>query len=156
MSRSFRSPATSRTALWSRLAVVLLALLQIVAPTWHVCDMGGHCAGRAMHAGGHHEEYAEGSSNTALRPFICACAGNPDSHPAPANWPKWNEHLIGHGDPFCLARLLQTMPATQAAGMPPLVIRFVSLPAEYVASPTSAPQTLTGDFPARGPPSFSL
>jgi hypothetical protein len=156
MPRPFRSSAVPRTALWSRFLVVLLALLQVVAPTWHVCDMGGHCASMSRHAGGHHEDYAEGSSNTPLRPFICACAGNPNQHPVPANWPKWNEHLTGHDDPFCLARLLQTMPATQAAGMPPLVIRFVSLPAEYVATPSSSPKEAPGDFPARGPPSFSL
>lgn len=156
MSRSFRRSATPRTALWSRFLVVLLALLQVVAPTWHVCDMGGHCASMARHAGGHHEDYAEGSSNGPLRPFVCACAGDPTTHPVPANWPKWEEHYSGHDDPFCLARLLQTMPATAVAGMPPLVVRFASLPAEYHETFTVAPQTFPLRSPARGPPVFSL
>ena len=75
---------------WKVLAA-LLCLVQVVAPTWHVCDMGlsAHCQS--------HQVELEPN-----QPLVCFC---PESL-SPFNL---SAHQPDAGDETCLAMLLQTM-----------------------------------------------
>ncbi len=149
-----------------RFFVVALALLQLVAPTWHICAMGGHVAGHsAGHSAGHgaNHDSASGSGAAILaalaespaqanRPLICVCAPHekPQTPPDPRA-PRF-EGRADASHATCLAMLLQTMPAQ--LGAPPRLPRSQSLVvAAFVASFYGAPSVAAPRrFLGRAPP----
>lgn len=93
-----------------RLFVALLAMLSFVAPTWHICSMGGHVMARnndatAM-AGMNHIAFEKSKSGA----LICFCAAKP--HPTkPASPFQARGRMSMAHDANCLALLLAAMPA---------------------------------------------
>lgn len=147
-----RRPAIRlQPTLWARLAVVLLAVLQVIAPSWHVCDMAG---GDTCSPSSHHGMRMAAGGDGAQQPLICYCAEKP--HLEPTVKDRLNGVETHSHSPFCLALLLQTMPGAVAAVVP---FQIVLLTPEFTppVQPESAPPTAIGHhFEARGPPSTSL
>lgn len=49
---------------WTRCAIVALAIIQVVAPTWHICSMGAvpmEHSGMVMMSGMHHDHGMDGA-----------------------------------------------------------------------------------------------
>ena len=124
----------------TRIAVVLLALLQFVAPSWHICDLG-------------------------LSDCCCPAAAmvSPGQPGADANLPPCCRHKAhlgaktGSSCPdhpytgFCLARFLESYFGSTAARGPELVrqLRLVSIPdCDPVGPPSQSLPAPAG----RGPP----
>ncbi|PQV65486.1 hypothetical protein B1R32_101228 [Abditibacterium utsteinense] len=143
-----------------RFFVLALALLQFVAPTWHICELGGHvmagqsmARGAAMHHGDALSIAAQNSATTAndaTTPLICFCA----AHEKLASNPN-APHLDGiasQNHTTCLALLLQTMPGALAA--PPAIFRVKTLVcASFIARQNGAPQiAILRRFRGRAPP----
>lgn len=134
-----------------RFFVLALALLQFVAPTWHVCQLGGHVmargAARAMHHGATPSVETQAKAN---QPLICFCAPRPK--PIDPKTPLLNG--ISHANhATCLALLLQTLPG--ATVTPPAIFRDVAtFRADFIARREIAPQiALLRRFRGRAPPS---
>jgi len=96
-----------------RLFVALLAMLSFVAPTWHVCSMGGHVMSMSESsahemAGMTHAKFQRTTSGALL----CFCA----AHLAPPK-PTTPSHLDGRmaHNADCLALMLAAMSATLAS-----------------------------------------
>ncbi len=161
--------------LWPRSArffVLALALLQFVAPTWHVCEMGGHVAAR-HNSGGvtgtHHENAAKSATLIALqaaphnqdetatrKPLICFCVR--EEHAPKETAPNPNaphlENAPHSGHATCLALLLQSMPGAVTAS-PALIRQSVVRCESFVARHESAPQiAILRRFRGRAPPVF--
>jgi hypothetical protein len=131
-----------------RVFVLLLALLQLVAPSWHICALGGH----ALHC-----TWMEQASSPdgVLRPIICFCRADFES--ASAKYAKaWPNKLTvapgGQDSSFCLARLLQTMPAQAALMAAPLAQVITTLAVPYPDVEQSAPARHVLAQHGRGPP----
>jgi hypothetical protein len=117
-----------------RLLVGLLALLQLIAPTWHVCELGGNTCCPPQNGAAKVQCHLPPEAEASPQTFIGAI---PDAHA---------EH--------CLAKLLLGMPwqavlpeqaallRLRQAGSTPAAPRLVSL--------AGLPQP-----PSRGPPIFS-
>lgn len=93
----------------TRFFVLALVLLQFVAPTWHICALGGHVS--AHNATAHHgaAPVVKGAPNA---PLICFCA--PHVKPLDPRTPRL-DGLVSLDHRTCLALLLQTLPAQVAA-----------------------------------------
>lgn len=90
----------------TRFFVMALALLQFVAPTWHICALGGHTAKRGA---AHHRAKPALPAN---QPLICFCPA--PQKPLDLNTPRLNG--VSHDDhATCLALLLQIMPGQTGA-----------------------------------------
>lgn len=92
-----------------RFCVALLAMLSLVAPTWHVCSMGGHVMSHSgdvtTMAGMKHFDFQKSKSGT----LICFCAA---THPEkPASPFHLNGRMVMEHDANCLALMLSAMPA---------------------------------------------
>lgn len=140
----------SRALRW---AVVLLALLQIVAPLWHVCALGGHAM--ASDAAAHHGTVAiPVQSDGPRRPLICWC---PPSHDADPNsgGPKFSP-VVSHEDHgTCLALLLQTMPGALAAA-PTIALSSTKVESRFPIRHERAPTlAILRRFRGRAPPAFA-
>lgn len=129
-----------RPTLLFRFAVCLLAVLQGVAVSWHVCELGG------PHGGAAHCHVA---AQTA-EPAQC----HTEDDPTRAWRMVMDEAPLAAGNTHCLAALLSTTPAqtTQA-------FAFAST-FEARVLPRTIPQTplcdaATHALDARGPPVFS-
>lgn len=125
-----------------RALVLVLGLLLFVAPSWHVCALGGH----ALHCSEH-------SGDGALRPVICYCRADLGSESAryAKAWPvKLAESP--QNAPFCLARLLQTMPGqTALVTAPPVIVPEAGAPCP-IFTQESALLRPTVRLRGRGPP----
>ncbi len=90
-----------------RLVVALLSMLSFVAPTWHVCSLGGHIGehGAAM-SGMNHTSFEQSKSGA----LICFCAPKPQPE-KPASPFAFSAHMSHDHDANCLALLLAAMPA---------------------------------------------
>jgi hypothetical protein len=136
-----------------RLLVVLLAFVQFIAPTWHVCEMGGHVMsmrpGAAMAA--HHGEATQTKEDGPQQPLICYCAPKP-KHQENPNWPKLTP-VVSHDEHVtCLALLLQTMPGAVAA---PATLVRLGAPVQFfwqAKSQTSPSFAFLPRFRGRAPP----
>jgi len=110
-------------ARWTRIAIVLLAVLQFVAPSWHVCDLGfpGGCSCEEKSVAGS----GAGKAEEELPP---CCRHKAHGNAGPA---QVNQHCPAH--PFtgtCLARLLDSLPGSTQAAAPEVrrVLRLVEIP----------------------------
>jgi hypothetical protein len=151
MTRPRHVSARFQPTLWARLAVVLLAVLQVIAPSWHVCDMAGgdRCASTS-----HHGMAMAGGDDDAQRPLICYCAEKPHAD-SPVKDRLEGVEAHSHS-PFCLALLLQSMPGSVAAVVPfhiMLLSPEFTPPVRRESAPPAAP---VRHFEARGPPLISL
>ena len=135
--------------LWARLAIVLLAVLQTVAPSWHICglQLGCECCVDEHHPGANDQDAG------GPRALICGLPADEHAHDGPLAWIS-HPHA-DEGDNFCLAMLLQSMPGTQTAA-PPLFI-FQAIRAQVHPSPAELiPSARLRRVASRGPPSYSL
>ena len=100
---------------WARLMLVALVLVQVVAPSWHVCELGGRMAscskpmaGMQGMAHGFPVEPGEGR-----QPIICVCRDEKPKTP-PANEVRLDARADTDCHVQCLALLLQSMPGQEA------------------------------------------
>jgi hypothetical protein len=134
----------------ARLLLALLALLQFIAPTWHVCEMGGSvCCPPKTRAAKLHCDLAPAGGST---PIVARCAECPPRAETSA------QNFVGaipdaHAE-HCLAKLLLGMPWQSVAAQ-----EVVSLRPRQVGSTPAAPRLVSSfDWPqppSRGPPIFS-
>ena len=132
----------------ARTAVVLLALVQLIAPSWHVCALGGSSCHDS------HQEQAQVWKPKCGGGLKCSCVKPEGALYSPTG--QWISAPVDdtfHGT--CLARLLLGMPSSAAAPFHFAVsfsqrILFASSP---IVLPTVAalPQP-----PSRGPPLFCV
>lgn len=135
MMRAFPFLLTSREfSIRARLLVVVLVLVQFIAPTWHVCEMSGvSCCPRQTESARPHCERP--STPAAIEAFIGATA---------------EPHVEN-----CLAKLLLGMPLQAAAPAETLEVSTRQTPSTPDAPPSLFPSDLPQP-PSRGPPVFSL
>ena len=92
-----------------QLFAVVLSLLGALAPTWHVCAMGGHVMaaphGAAHDAGARYVTVLNADGTPG--PVVCAAVPPP---PPKVHGNAFAPRPAAHGDVSCLAMLLQTMP----------------------------------------------
>lgn len=131
-----------------RVAVVLLALLQFIAPTWHVCELGG----KSCHSG--HEAKTKVWKPKCGGGRLCRCIP-----PKGAVVALTGQLLTAPGDESChgtcLALLLTSMPGSIAAPIP-----FASFSAQRTAfapTPLASPAATSMPLPpSRGPPPLTV
>lgn len=135
----------------ARFFVLALALLQFVAPTWHVCEMGGHVmAGGDMSSHAGMAVAATAAPTGPQRPLICYCAAKP-SHHTDSDAPHFSPTLNSQ-HATCLALLLQSMPGHFTAG-PALFTFSVAFVKLSAARPELSPSTaFLSHFRGRAPP----
>ena len=144
-----------RFPLQLRLFVSLLAVLSFVAPTWHVCSLGGHAM--SMAGAGSHEM----PSHQAMRAraflhapngaLICFCAPHKQrADPAPTSKFALNGRM-SH-DASCLALLLSAMPALAASPFESPFVSRLSFAAWFPARREFPARELIRTFSGRGPP----
>ncbi|HEX8552900.1 MAG TPA: hypothetical protein VF681_15255 [Abditibacteriaceae bacterium] len=120
-----------------RLAILVLAALQFVAPTLHVCAQGGF-----------------GAEPAQCHPRIVC---HTEADVAADATRIWRMAIGGtqaadeHQSPHCLAALLQTLPA-QAASVFSFSTSFAPRVVRFVAPVLRASQFVLASPPARGPP----
>lgn len=121
-----------------RFFVLMLALLTWVAPTWHVCELGGHvmsCASDSSSGSSHHGEYqqAETKRSGERGPLICYCDPREgESKSSEHHGPVLTASPSEGAHNTCLALLLQGMPAVVAHSTV-LTHEFISQPIEFEA-----------------------
>jgi hypothetical protein len=124
-----------------RVALVLFALVQVIAPTWHVCEMSGRCA-----------DCPPGQTATVL-----SCHP-PASQTAQAKRKccikKKHAAISQRPLPFdgtCLAKMLWAMPGSLVSPFD-LQLLFSPLPVTAVSQPKYFQPVALPQPPARGPP----
>ena len=137
--------AAQRTPLL-RLAIVLLALVQLVAPSWHVCELGGTTC-HPKHAKAEIWKPKCGGGKT------CPCVKPPGAIVS-----LTGQVLDGHDPPHhstCLALLLMSMPGAIASAfaLVLLLARRHSRALPAFLPPSCAPLRQP---PSRGPPHLSF
>ena len=137
----FRRPFSQFSPRALRFWVLALALLQVVAPVWHVCALGGHVFGheKAAHHGAANEtaKPAASDENAAPQALICYCPPKSAAPQLAANEMRVAATPDAMDHATCLALLLQTLPAQMAA--PPAIFVFqTSAEIELVSRPLSA------------------
>lgn len=145
--RSFPLLTTRREfSMRARFLVALLALVQFIAPTWHVCEMGGAscCPPKTGEAKQHCAPLSTLGSDGAAKPNCAKC-------PQAAATSFQLENTSAPHSENCLAKLLLGMPLQEAA--PVATLEFAT---RQVPSTPAALQSLSiGDLPqppSRGPP----
>lgn len=135
-----------------RLLVALLTVLSFVAPTWHVCSMGGHVMEMAhpmsATSGMEHEKVFSKSTSGAL---ICFCAPPHRSQKFPVPVKMAFNGRMAH-DASCLALLLSAMPALS---VPPFEVGYttpISFRLWLPARRDFPIRELIRTFSGRGPP----
>lgn len=146
---------------WARMLLLALALMQCIAPTWHVCSLGGHASCHQNVASGHGAggQTAHGfalapvsaEAQEGRQPVICICLpeaegdkSQPDLTAAPAV----------QGEPQCLALMLQSMPGHGAAQ--PELITFAARQLPLVANrPSPVALAEVRSHSGRGPPALT-
>lgn len=136
----------------ARFLLALLALLQFVAPTWHVCEMGGNvCCPPKTGAAKQHCDFPAAGGST---PTVAPCTECPPR--AEAASPQTFAGAIPDATAeHCLAKLLLGMPWQSVAAQ-----EMISLRPRQVGSPPTAPRLMSpADLPqppSRAPPVFFL
>lgn len=132
----------------TRAAIVLLALIQVIAPTWHVCALGG---GTRHHAP---EEKVEVWKPKCGGGKKCPCVPPKGKLVSPTG-ASLSKPADECPDTNCLARLLMGMPGSLAAPFDfiSLATRRPAFASSLFVSPSVAflPQP-----PSRGPPRASV
>lgn len=134
--------------IWKRAIVIWLALLQVVAPTWHVCGLGGST----------HRHADEGQAKV----WTPKCGGGPICPcvpPAGATVSSTGQDLSAsdkeHSHGTCLARLLMGMPGSLSASFNIVILNAQSTTFAPSLCPSPA-VALMPQPPARGPPVASV
>ena len=129
-----------------RLAVVLLALVQLVAPSWHVCELGGYAC---------HPKHAKAE---VWKPKcgggpVCSCVKPPGAIESLTGQVLDGRDSPGHNT--CLALLLMSMPGAIAPAFT-LALSTARRPARTL--PALAPPlcAVLRQPPSRGPPPLSF
>ena len=133
-----------------RFFVLALALLQFVATTWHVCQLGGHVMARgATGVMPHGAAHAFGTNANANQPLICFCAAH--HKPLDPKTPRL-DGVSACNHATCLALLLQNLPGATTA--PPAIFCTSAIfPANFIARYQIAPQIAAlRRFRGRAPP----
>ena len=135
----FRQP---RPGLLVQLAVLLLAIVQVVAPTFHTCEQGGHCPCTAM---------VHGRQEVVSLPPCCRHKAVGGTHGAAIDGGSSETPFTG----TCLAQLLQTMPGSlYAAGS--LILLAVGRTASAPTLEQAPVFIALRREPSRGPPSLNV
>jgi hypothetical protein len=130
-----------------KLAVALLVLVQLVAPSWHICELGGYSC--------------HGSGHAKAQIWTPKCGGGPVcpcEKPPGAILSLTGQILDGHdsgGHGFCLALLLMSMPGALAVAFALITLASRRSAAALPATLLPALATLRQP-PARGPPFLSF
>ena len=119
-----------------RLTVCLLAALQGVAVSWHVCELGGSPAGAA---------------HCHVRPAAQQCPHDADPTRA---WRMTFDGAPADSAGHCLAALLSTTPAQTAPGFTFAAV-FAARELPSLEAPQGVSRFAASGIDARGPPSFS-
>ncbi|RYG56307.1 hypothetical protein EON80_29510 [bacterium] len=139
-----------------RLFVAMLTVLSFVAPTWHVCSLGGHAmpmagAHSAGQMGNHvmigHRSFIRSASGA----LICFCAPTHRSEKFPVKSKFVVNGRMTH-DASCLALLLSAMPALAVSPFENVSITRISFPAWFPAQREFPVRELIRTFSGRGPP----
>lgn len=132
-------------ALHTRLLIALFALIQLIAPTWHICEMGA--ASCCPPAG----------DNQALHCPLPASSSLQNAHCEPGSQDEPQFIVSATPDPHeenCLAKLLMGMPWQSVAALElprPVTDHLTAVPSTpHCVSLAALPQP-----PSRGPPLFS-
>jgi hypothetical protein len=136
-----------------RFFIFVLMMVAFVAPTWHVCMLGGH----ANHQNSSHHEkppapVVQASTNGERQALVCYCPPreHSDDYPNPtgailATTPEAHEH------PTCLALLLQGMPAVLAFS-PQFLVTDTPLQVGYLPASYSLNSRFFALYNGRAPP----
>lgn len=132
---------------FARFAAFVFALLQIVAPTFHVCALGGGSAStRGVLMSCHGAIATQNASDAEVQAMRVAYRlYSFDKLPQAAPDPS----------AFCLAQLLNTM-GSEAAPAPLLQLSFAWRVLATAQLPHLASRGTLSQPPARGPPLFSV
>ena len=140
----FARPRTSALSPLVRVAIVMLAIVQTVAPSWHVCQMGGY-------ANTHHSK----PQTTVWK--VPSCGGGPKCickreafPPGTTFFSNRDECASNH----CLARLLMGMPSQSVLPVS-LALPHISRVQLAPAHPKYFERATFTLPPARGPPLLS-
>lgn len=132
----------------ARLLVALLALIQFIAPTWHVCAMGGASCCPPPSEGETKLHCPLPARSTSSTPRAASCC--PQEEAAPQQF--LNATPEPHGE-NCLAKLLLGMPWQSVAPL-----ELVEFTARRTPSTPAVPRCIAlADLPqppSRGPPAF--
>ena len=134
-----------------RLFVALLTLFSFVAPTWHICSLGGHASSMsAPHAMGNmaHGETFERSASGAV---ICFCPPHERDEKFPVETAFQLNARMTH-DASCLALLLGSMPALLASPLGDFSLSRLSFALWFPALREFPARELIRTFSSRGPP----
>lgn len=138
--------------LWMRLALVALVMVQVVAPSWHVCVLGGNVAHSADRTA-----QANSSSLYCIPRVTDAPATNISDALAAAASALSGSLSAPHEDCAtpCLARLLMGMPGA-VSPVQTLAFNTETRPAPFVWPLHLASLAALSQAPSRGPPALSL
>ena len=135
-----------------RLFVALLTVLSFVAPTWHVCSLGGHVMEMthpmsAMTGMKHGQEFQKSASGA----LICFCAPKHRSDKFPVLVKATLNGRMAH-DASCLALMLSAMPALAIAPFVSTDTFPMSFRMWFPARRDFPARELIRTFSGRGPP----
>ena len=134
-----------------RLFVALLTLLSLVAPTWHVCSLGGHVGDMTHMAAMANMKHRETFARSASGALICFCAPTHRGDKFPVDVKaKLNGHMTH--DASCLALLLSAMPALAVSAVQDLPVAFVQFSLWFPTRRDFPARELIRTFSGRGPP----
>lgn len=141
-----------RFPLQLRFLVALLTVFSFVAPTWHVCSLGGHVmemthSGAAM-AGMSHSKSFQRSASGAL---ICFCAPKHRGDKFPTLVKATLNGRMAH-DASCLALMLSSMPALAIAPFENFSVSLLSFQVWHPSRREFPLRELIRTFSQRGPP----
>jgi hypothetical protein len=132
---------------FARFCALIFALLQLAAPTWHVCALGGNAAStRGALMSCHGAIVTENASDAEVRAMRVAYRLYSVEAP-----PK----VVLDTNAICLAQLLNTM-GSEAATSPLLQLSFTSRVLARENTPHFVSKIALPQPPARGPPTFSV
>ena len=138
-----------------RLFVALLTVLSFVAPTWHVCSLGGHAMSMAdanTHEMPSHDAMkARTFQRSPSGALICFCAPRAQHTKTSAPSKFALDGRMVH-DASCLALLLSAMPALAMSSSLNTFIARVSFPPWFPAHREFPVRELIRTFSGRGPP----
>ena len=131
-----------------RTFIALLAVLSFVAPSWHLCALGGMAA-HSAHSPSEHGEHQSRFQTTKSGAVLCVCAPR-DDHSTPENAPLLSA-TPHHDHQFCLAQLLDNYFAVPADFGSIRVVK-TARQRQFFARPTFFQASAFRRDNARGPP----
>jgi hypothetical protein len=134
--------------------VALLVMVSFVAPTWHVCSMGGHVMEMTSeHSGMSGMAHASTAKflQSASGALICYCAPTHRDEKFPVKSKFVLNGRMTH-DSSCLAMLLSGMPTVAAVSVLKLQVLFVNFSLWFPLRRDFPARELIRTFSGRGPP----